>query len=82
MTLIQPQIDREHTMTKSKGYNHALLITKPYGEIEHVLDWCKQELTGDWRWQLVEVSSPTRPGQYIFYFDIERDLVAFTMKCS
>jgi hypothetical protein len=69
-------------MASAKGYNYALSISKPFGEIERVLEWCKQELTGDWRWQLVEVSSPARPGQYIFYFDLERDLVAFTIKCS
>jgi hypothetical protein len=55
---------------------------KPFGVIERVLDWCKSELTGEWRWQLLEVSSDHRPGRYIFYFDSERDYLAFVMKWS
>ena len=53
-----------------------------FGEIERVLDWCKSEVSHDWRWQLVDVSSDIRPGRYIFYFDSERDYLAFTMKWS
>ena len=64
------------------SFNHAQEITKPFGEIEYVLDWCKSELIDEWRWQLVEVSSDRRPGRYIFYFDDERDCLAFVMKWS
>jgi hypothetical protein len=46
------------------------------------LDWCKEELTADWRWQLIEVSSDRRPGRYCFLFDSERDYLAFVMKWS
>ena len=63
-----------------KGLHHAHRITKPFGVIERVLDWCKDELTEEWRWQLVEVSSDRRPGEYIFYFDSERDYLAFVLK--
>ena len=64
------------------SFNHAQEIAKPFGVLESVLDWCKEELTGEWRWQLIEVSSDRRPGRYIFYFDSERDCLAFTMKWS
>jgi hypothetical protein len=47
-----------------------------------VIDWCKTEIVGDWRWQLVDVSSDRRPGRYIFYFDTERDFFAFTLQWS
>lgn len=57
-------------------------IVKPFGAIETVLDWAKQEFTGEWRWQLVDVSSTHRPGRYIFYFESERDYLAFLLKCS
>jgi hypothetical protein len=50
--------------------------------LESVLDWCKEELSAEWRWQLAEVSSDHRPGRYIFYFDSERDYLAFVMKWS
>lgn len=65
-----------------ESFNHAHEITKPFGEIERVLEWCKSELVNEWRWQLVDVSSNTRPGRYIFYFDDERDCLAFVMKWS
>ena len=64
------------------SFNHAQEISKPFGVLESVLDWCKEELTSEWRWQLIEVSSDRRPGRYIFYFDSERDCLAFTMKWS
>ena len=57
-------------------------ITKPFGELDRVIDWCKTEIVGDWRWQLVDVSSDRRPGRYIFYFDTERDFFAFTLQWS
>jgi hypothetical protein len=47
-----------------------------------VLNWCKSELRGEWRWQLLEMSSAIKPGRYIFYFDDERDYLAFVMKWS
>lgn len=62
------------------SFNFAREIVKPFGEVEHVLDWCKSELVDEWRWQLCEVSSDRKPGRYIFYFDNERDCLAFTMK--
>ena len=62
------------------SFNHALEIVKSFGVIEHVLNWCKSELRSDWRWQLLEMSSDSKPGRYIFYFDDERDYLAFVMK--
>lgn len=64
------------------SFNHAHEIIKPFGQIEQVINWCKNELTDEWRWQMVEISSDQRPGRYIFYFDSERDYLAFVMKCS
>ena len=62
------------------SFDHAQEITKQFGVLESVLDWCKEELVAEWRWQLIEVSSDDRPGRYIFYFDSERDCLAFVMK--
>lgn len=64
------------------SFCHATEIIKPFGVLESVLDWCKSELVDDWRWQLVEVSSDIKPGRYIFYFDDERDYLAFVLKWS
>jgi hypothetical protein len=62
------------------SFKHVHEISKPFGVIEHVLDWCKSGMTDDWRWQLVETSSDQNPGRYIFYFDSEKDYLAFVMR--
>jgi len=64
------------------SFSFAKEIVKPFGAIESVLDWAKKELVGEWRWQLVSVSSTNNPGRYIFYFESERDYLAFLLKCS
>jgi hypothetical protein len=62
-----------------ESFAYSREITKPFGHLDRVIAWCKTELTGDWRWELLDVSSDTRPGRYCFYFDTERDFVAFTL---
>jgi hypothetical protein len=69
-------------MRDRASFNHAHEIVKPFGVIETVLNWCKSELAGEWRWQLLEMSSDRKPGRYMFYFDNERDYLAFIMKWS
>ena len=65
-----------------ESFLYSREITKPFGELDRVIDWCKTELVGDWRWQLVDVSSDRRPGRYVFYFDSEQDFFAFTLQWS
>jgi hypothetical protein len=64
------------------SFNYAQEINKPFGQLDRVLAWCKTEMTGEWRWQLVDVSTDQRPGRYIFYFDLERDYFAFVLQWS
>lgn len=78
---LQKQMDDYHTRDKD-SFNHAYELIKPYGQIDEILTWSKSEIAGDWRWQLVELSSSVRPGRYIFYFDQERDYLAFVLKWS
>jgi len=63
-----------------ESFNYAKEIYKPFGQLDNVLAWCKTELDGDWRWQLVRTSTDREPGRYIFYFDSERDCFAFTLR--
>jgi hypothetical protein len=69
-------------MRDRDSFAHAQEIAKEFGVLESVLDWCKEELSAEWRWQLVDVSTYNRPGRYVFYFDSERDYLAFVMKWS
>jgi hypothetical protein len=78
---IDTQIAGADNLIRSReSFNYAQEITKPWGGLEPILDWCKQELVADWRWQMVEMSTEQRPGRYIFYFDSERDYLAFVLK--
>ena len=71
---------KDYTQRDKDSFNYAREINKPYGEIERVLNWCKSELSDEWRWQMIEMSTPTKMGRYIFYFDNERDCLAFYLK--
>lgn len=73
---------QRHLARDGESFRHSKEILKPWGEIDHIVSWCKNEARDEWRWQLAEVSSDLRPGRYIFYFDDERDYVAFLMKWS
>lgn len=63
----------------AESFNHAHEINKNFGSLGEILDWCKREMTGEWRWQLLDYGGGT-PGRYIFYFDLDRDYVLFTLK--
>ena len=71
---------RLHNSRDSRSFAHAQEIVKPWGTLEPCIAWCKSELQHDWRWQMVDLASDQRPGRYIFYFDNERDCLAFTLK--
>jgi hypothetical protein len=64
------------------SFRHAQEVIKPCGVLDDIIAWCKSECKQDWRWQLIEMSTDTRPGRYIFYFDGEQDYFAFYMKWS
>jgi len=64
----------------AESFRFAREIHKPSGTIDRILTWCKTELVGVWRWQMVEMSGDHRPGRYVFYFDDARDYTAFMLK--
>ena len=67
------------TIRRGESFNHAREIARPFGQIDRIIEWCKTELVGDWRWQVVTSSSDRAPGRYIFYFDSDRDAAAFAL---
>ena len=71
----------EHYQIREKeSFAHACEIDKKFGILDNIIAWCKDELVGEWRWQLISVSGADRPGRYCFFFDSERDCLAFTLK--
>lgn len=63
----------------SESFAHAQEISAIWGALEPILEWCRCSLEHEWRWQSVDFGS-SQPGRYIFYFDDERDYLAFVMK--
>ena len=74
--------DRQLALRSQESFPWSKEITKPYGDLDRVLSWAKTELIGDWRWQLIDGSSDSRPGKYLFCFDSERDYFAFVLQWS
>ena len=74
------QLQQPHgTIRLGESFNHAREIARPFGQVDGIIEWCKTELVGDWRWQVVTTSSDRAPGLYIFYFDSDRDAAAFAL---
>ena len=65
---------------KDAGFNHAKDIHKPFGKLQEILDWAKDNCKPGWRWQLVDTPSDIRDGRYIFFFNDEKDYFAFCLK--
>lgn len=64
-----------------ESFRFAKMVSLPYGDIERVLEWCKNQSHPEgWRWQLVQSSSPQHAGRYCFFFDHEEDYAAFLLK--
>ena len=58
---------------KAESFNHSIEISKPFGSLDSIIEWAKNELSGEWRWQVIRTSSDRDPGRYLFYFDDESD---------
>ena len=67
---------------QGESFRHAKEIAKSFGGLDPVLAWCRTEMTDEWRWQLIKTSTDREPGRYCFYFDSERDYVAFLLHWS
>lgn len=69
-----------HWIRTGESFGHAQEVAKPFGVLDEMLDWCKANLTQEWRWQLIRASSGTENGRYIFYFDSDKDKCAFCLR--
>ena len=75
------QVELTGSITESrerKSFEYSCEIKKKLGTLDRMLNWCRTELLHDWRWELV--GSGDDQWHYIFYFDTERDLFAFTLQ--
>lgn len=58
-------------------------VNLPYGTLKNVMEWCEKNCIADWKFDPVETSDFSKSlsfaNQYKFYFESERDYVAFIM---
>jgi hypothetical protein len=52
-------------------------ITLPYGKLGEVIDWCRKNCTGDFKFE--ESVSYQHNYIYMFYFEQEQDFFKFIM---
>lgn len=62
------------------SFAHALRVYFEFGKLDAVIDWCKENLRQEWRWQMVSFPNDRDPGEYIFYFDSDQDYFYFTCR--
>ena len=53
-------------------------IDIPFGELKSVIEWCTDNCINDWRFNEEFNPADTKHG-YDFYFESERDYVAFVV---
>jgi|LakMenE18May11ns_1017448.scaffolds.fasta_scaffold9051103_2 hypothetical protein len=54
-------------------------IGLPYGKLQSILEWCKRNCTHEWKFEEDGNTMDTWEPKYTFYFESERDYVAFTL---
>lgn len=57
------------------AYKTSLSI--PYGELKNVISWCQHNCQSDWRFQEDMNSTDNFSLHYDFFFEDEKDYVAF-----
>jgi hypothetical protein len=64
------------------GFAFKKEIQRQMGSLDPVIEWCKNELEPSWRWDIIDMSGSNSPGRYAFYFNNEKDFLAFLLKWS
>ena len=49
----------------------------PWGQLKEIVEWCDRNCTGDYRY--MEDLSGEMNNSWVFFFEAERDYVAFLM---
>lgn len=64
------------------SFSHAARVNISYGQLGEVLNWLKGSLHDEWRWQMISFpgAANNNLGEYIFYFDNEKDYMVFCLK--
>ena len=49
----------------------------PYGNLKKIVEWCDRNCNGDYRY--MEDPNVDMYNSWVFFFELERDYVAFTL---
>ncbi len=49
----------------------------PYGNLKKIVEWCDRNCAGDYRY--MEDPNGEMYNSWVFFFELERDYVAFTL---
>lgn len=52
-------------------------IKVPYGQLQPTVEWCERNCTGEWKY--MEDPNGEMYNSWVFFFESERDYVAFTV---
>jgi len=55
---------------------HKINVKIPYGELQHTLEWCERNCNYEWRY--MEDPNGEVYNSWVFFFENERDYVAFS----
>jgi len=49
-----------------------------FGNLSVMIDWCQQHCESNWCYDIKDLAGKN-PGQYVFFFESEKDLVNFIL---
>ena len=57
------------------AYN--IKLSMPYGNLKKIVEWCDRNCAGDYRY--MEDPNGEMYNSWVFFFELERDYIAYTM---
>lgn len=58
--------------------SHKISVKIPYGELQSTVEWCDRNCKDDWRY-MEDPNADYLTGGWVFFFESDRDYVAFTL---
>ena len=56
---------------------YQIKLSMPYGNLKKIVEWCDRNCNGDYRY--MEDPNVDMYNSWVFFFELERDYVAFTL---
>lgn len=62
------------------AFLYKISINIKFGNLDPVIQWCKQFCMGEWNFRMDSFAGFNTPGVYDFWFQDERDYLRFTLR--